>query len=84
MAGRRGPRPAKDRLAAAQFAADTAAGLIRVHRKVCAPCDRFAGHPAGLCDEGYELLRAETRATRRVERIEREIDLAGRQGVLFG
>jgi len=83
MAGRTGQRPAKYRLAAAQQQQATALGIHRVHLKVCVQCHRAGTDTARLCDDGWQQVKAITRARNRVRRIRDELDMHSRQGVLW-
>lgn len=83
MAARTGPRPAKDRLAAARMAAETSLGIHRVHLKVCSDCYRAGADTARLCDTGWQQIKQVTRTRNRVRRIEDEISTAGLQGTLW-
>lgn len=78
MAPRYGKRPARDLIQAAKFADDTARGFWRVHKKVCAKCDRATNYGRDCCDLGWQAVKDMTRTGNRLRRL---TELAAAQGV---
>jgi len=83
MAQRRGGRPASDQLDELRHQAQTAAGVYKIHVKVCAQCTRAGRAVDRRCDFGYQLAREETTARSKMRRLEDESRAASEPGTLW-
>lgn len=83
MATRKPVRSAVDRLKAARAVLAEEQAVHRVHLKVCARCSHARGDTMQLCDDGWQQLKAITRAGNRVRKLAESIELAARQGTLW-
>ena len=83
MATRTVRRPARDRLTEARRQLNTERNCLRVHTQVCAACAHGRDPGRDWCDEGWAMAKEIARYTTRIRMLEDEIELAGRQGVLW-
>jgi len=83
MAQRQRPESVRDPLTAARHGLDEARGVWRVHLKVCAQCYRAGANYDRLCDDGWQQVKAITRARNRVRELTGQAQLAAAQGTLW-
>ena len=83
MASRHRPESVRDPLAAARHRLDEARGIHRVHLKVCFQRASAGPDTMRLCEDGWQQVKAITRASSRVRKLAGQRELRDRQGVLF-
>jgi len=83
MAPRHRPESVRDPLADARHRLDEARGIHRVHLKVCADCHRAGSDYSRLCDDGWQQVKAITRASSRVRKLEDAARMQAAQGTLW-
>jgi len=83
MAQRQRAESVRDPLTAAKHRLDEARGIWRVHLKVCAQCHRAGASYDRLCDDGWQQVKAITRAGNRVRKLTEQQQLQQLQGTLW-
>jgi len=83
MAKRQRAESVRDPLTAARHRLDEARGIWRVHLKVCAQCYRAGANYDRLCDDGWQQVKAITRASNRVRKLTEQGQLQQLQGTLW-
>ena len=73
----------RDPLTAAKHRLDEARGIWRVHLKVCAQCYQAGASYDRLCDDGWQQVKAITRAGNRVRELTGQQQLQRLQGTLW-
>ena len=70
MAARTYKRPALTAVHAAKRDLEAVKAEVREHVQVCHQCAKAHGHPAKVCDTGWELAKRLTRTGNAVDRAE--------------
>jgi len=83
MAQGQRPESVRDPLTAAKHRLDEARGIWRVHLKVCSQCYRAGAHYNRLCDDGWQQVKAITRAGNRIRKLTEQGQLQDAQGTLW-
>jgi len=83
MASRQRPESVRDPLTAARHGLDEARGIWRVHLKVCSQCHRAGANYDRLCDDGWQQVKAITRARNWVRKLTKQQQLQAVQGELW-
>jgi len=83
MAQRQRPESVRYLLTAARHRLDAAKGIWRVHLKVCSQCYRAGANYHRLCDDGWQQVKAITRARNLVRKLTEQQQLQQLQGTLW-
>ena len=83
MAQRQRAESVRDPLTAARHRLDEFRGIWRVHLKVCAQRYRAGANYDRLCDDGWQQVKAITRAGNRVRKLTGKQQLRDAQGTLW-